>query len=122
MARGNCHVNIHGLESPCGLRLHAVGAHRDGEAARFLGAAALAATLALAGEGRAQTQLPGGFNLEGTPRPGWGFIDKPPPEQLGKFEEYRDFNNGLFLPDLRLRLFTPDEKYPSFDFAGGSGG
>ena len=84
----------------------------------FLAAAALAAGLALAGEGHAQTQLPGGFNLEGTAEAGVrGFIDKPPPEQLGKFEEYRDFNNGLFLQDLRLRLFTPDEKY-SFDFAG----
>ena len=84
----------------------------------FLVAAALAAGLALAEEGRAQTQLPGGFTLEGSAEAGVrGFIDKPPPEQLGKFEEYRDFNNGLFLPDLRLRLFTPDEKY-SFDFAG----
>ena len=84
----------------------------------FLGAAALAAGLALAEEGRAQTPLPGGFNLEGSAEAGVRFfIDEPPPEQLGKFEEYRDFNNGLFLQDLRLRLFRPDEKY-SFDFGG----
>ena len=111
----DCHVNIHGSNHPAGLRLHAVGAAMRDDAN---GAAVLAGLLALAADlaarrvgGLAQTQL-GGFNLEGDAEAGVRFfIDGPRRSSWAKFEEYRDINSGLFLQGLRLRLFTPDEKY-----------
>lgn len=83
----------------------------------------LAALVVLAGSGVAfaqdatKTQL-GGWNIEGYGEAGVRFfINEPPKKELGKFFEYRDINNGLFLEGLRLRFFTPDEKY-SFEVAG----
>ena len=35
--------------------------------------------------------------------------------------EYQDLNTGLYLDTLRLRMFTPDEKY-SIEVTGATGG
>jgi len=87
----------------------------------------LAVAVALAGAGAAsaqtktQTQI-GGWNLEGEFESGLrGLPENPngsrtPGLADGKFEEYRDINGvtagtGLFLENLRLRLFRPDEAY-----------
>jgi MtrB/PioB family decaheme-associated outer membrane protein len=54
----------------------------------------------------------GGFRIDGYGEAGIRFFgERPSDKQNGKFEEYRDFNEGLFLQGLRLRFFTPDEKY-----------
>jgi MtrB/PioB family decaheme-associated outer membrane protein len=86
----------------------------------------LATLVVLAGAGVAsaqtKTQL-GGWNVEGSIESGVRFLpqnpngDRTPGLADGKFEEYRDINQGLFLEDLRLRIFRPDEAY-SFEIAG----
>jgi MtrB/PioB family decaheme-associated outer membrane protein len=69
-----------------------------------------------------------GWNLEGEVESGLrGFVQDPngsrtPGLADGKFEEYRDINSiqsgsGLFLENLQLRLFRPDEAY-SIEMAG----
>jgi hypothetical protein len=62
------------------------------------------AVLAVAGTATAQTTPPaapleiGGFRLEGYGEAGVRFFpERPQDKENGKFEEYRDFNNGLFL-------------------------
>ena len=66
----------------------------------------------------AQTQL-GGFNVEGDVEAGGRFyIDRPPPKDRAKLEEYRDLTPGPVLFGLNLRLLRPDESlYAEF---GGS--
>ena len=60
----------------------------------------------------------GGWNLEGYGEVGLRFFPQKPSEaQEGKFMEYQDLNTGLYLDNLRLRLFRPDEKY-SFEITG----
>jgi MtrB/PioB family decaheme-associated outer membrane protein len=67
-------------------------------------------------QGKTDTQI-GGWNLEGYVEPGVRFfLENPngnhtPGKADGKFEEYRDINQGLYLDGLRLRLHRPDEKY-----------
>jgi len=90
---------------------------------RTTGARLLIATLVLlagAGPALAQTKTDtqiGGWNLEGYVEPGVRFfLENPngthtPGKADGKFEEYRDINQGLYLDGLRLRLYRPDEKY-----------
>jgi MtrB/PioB family decaheme-associated outer membrane protein len=74
------------------------------------------------GQTKTETQI-GGWNLEGYVEPGLRFFgenpngDHTPGKADGKFEEYRDINQGLFLEGLRLRLFRPDESY-SIEFSG----
>ena len=69
----------------------------------------------------AQVSL-GSVNLEGGIEAGVRFLpDRPSQLREQKFEEYRDVTQGLFLQDLRLRLFTPDEKY-SLDAFGSKWG
>src|SRR6266496_57957 len=87
----------------------------------------LAMLVVLAGAGvvsaqtKTQTQI-GGWNLEGEIESGLrGLVENPngnrtPGLADGKFEEYRDINGvtagtGLFLENLHLRLFRPDEAY-----------
>ena len=84
----------------------------------------LAALLVLAAAGTASAQSAdstqvqiGGFNLEGYAEAGVRFFLDPSHKEMAKFEEYRDFNQGLFLQGLWLRFFTPDEKY-SGEFGG----
>src|SRR5215813_15551871 len=76
--------------------------------------------VAAAAEAPAQTQTNtqlGGWNLLGEIEAGGrALIQNPNGERTpgladGKFEEYRDINNGLFLQNLQLRLFRPDEAY-----------
>ena len=60
---------------------------------------------------KTETQV-GGWNLEGYVEPGVRFfIERPSEKAEGKFLEYRDINQGLFLEGLQLRLFRPDESY-----------
>ena len=67
--------------------------------------------LGLAGPGSAQTQV-SGWNIEGVVEPGGRFfIDEPSKSRKAKLEEYRDITQGLFLPQLDLRIFRPDESY-----------
>ena len=82
-----------------------------------MGALALASgVLPVAAQTKTETQI-GGWNLEGYVEPGVRFFlqnpngDHTPGLDDGKFEEYRDINQGLYLEGLRLRLFRPDEKY-----------
>ena len=95
----------------------------------------LAALMVLAGSGvgSAQTQTKTqlfGWNLEGEVESGiQGLPQNPngshtPGLADGKFEEYRDIRglgsdnqSGLFLENLRLRLFRPDEAY-SIELSG----
>ena len=72
-----------------------------------------------AGVASAQTSVPGGFNLEGNVEAGGRFyIERPPPKDRAKFEEYRDLSPGPVLFGLNLRLLRPDESlYAEF---GGS--
>jgi MtrB/PioB family decaheme-associated outer membrane protein len=69
--------------------------------------------LGVAGSTSAQTQAPEGLNLEGSIEAGVrGFLtDDPKNKERAKFEEYRDMGAGPFLEELRLRLFTADERY-----------
>src|SRR5262245_31498194 len=69
----------------------------------------------------AQTNI-GGFNVEGDAEAGGRyFIERPSPTRRGKFEEYRDINQGAFLNGLQLRFFRPDDSY-SFGFGGANWG
>ena len=66
--------------------------------------------LALANSASAQTQL-FGFNLEGElDLDGRIFVERPPPEDRGMFEQYRDMPEAPF-GSFRFRLFKPDESY-----------
>lgn len=88
----------------------------------------IAALVILAGAGvasaqtKTETQI-AGWNVEGYIEPGLRFlIENPNGERTpgladGKFEEYRDINQGLYLEGLRLRFFRPDESY-SFEISG----
>ena len=87
---------------------------------------AVVAVLASTGVASAQTQTKtqiGGWNLEGEVESGVRVFGENPNGSRtpgladGKFEEYRDINQGLFLENLRLRLFLPDESY-SFQIQG----
>jgi MtrB/PioB family decaheme-associated outer membrane protein len=77
---------------------------------------AAAATASAQSTDSAPTQI-GGFNLEGYAEAGVRFFLDPSHKESAKFEEYRDFNQGLYLQGLWLRFFTPDEKY-SGEFGG----
>ena len=69
------------------------------------------AILAPVGPASAQVSL-GPVNLEGDVEAGLRLLpDRPSEANRQKFEEYRDITQGVFLADLRLRVFTPDEKY-----------
>jgi len=60
----------------------------------------------------------GPFNLEGFINAGIRFFpQKPSQAQEAKLFEYQDINTGIWLEGLRLRFFTPDEKY-SFEVSG----
>jgi MtrB/PioB family decaheme-associated outer membrane protein len=73
---------------------------------------AVALVLGLPEDARGQWKLGGGLNLEGEVEAGVRLLpDEPSDSRRGKFEEYRDITEGLFLPNLRLRLFTEDERY-----------
>jgi MtrB/PioB family decaheme-associated outer membrane protein len=64
----------------------------------------------------------GDFRLEGDVEAGArAFIDRPSPTRRGKFEEYRDINQGVFLNDFYLRFFRSDESY-SVSFGGSKWG
>ena len=73
--------------------------------------------LGMAATASAQQEI-GGLRLEGEAEAGVRFfLEEPSKTRSSKFLEYRDINEGLFLQGLRLRLFTPDEKY-SAEFGG----
>jgi MtrB/PioB family decaheme-associated outer membrane protein len=73
--------------------------------------------LGIAAPAFAQQEI-GGLRLEGEIEAGPRFfIEEPSKTRSSKFLEYRDINEGLYLQDLRLRLFTPDEAY-STEFGG----
>jgi MtrB/PioB family decaheme-associated outer membrane protein len=77
---------------------------------RLVALAALAVLLPV-GSASAEVSL-GAFNLEGDVEAGVRLLpDRPSPAERQKFEEYRDFTEGPFLAGLRLRIFTPDERY-----------
>jgi MtrB/PioB family decaheme-associated outer membrane protein len=81
--------------------------------ARFLAVALVVLTGPgfVSAQTRTETQI-GGWNLEGYVEPGVRFFAEEPSEQeKGKFLEYRDINQGLFLDGLQLRMFQPDESY-----------
>ncbi len=68
--------------------------------------------LALGTEASAQTNVGGGFTLDGEVRSGVQFfIAEPSDKATSKFDEYRDVHNGLFLESLYLRLRAPDGIY-----------
>ena len=67
---------------------------------------------AFAIEASAQTQVGGGFTLDGEVRSGIQFfINEPSDKASAKFDEYRDVHNGLFLESLYLRLKSPGGIY-----------
>lgn len=83
-----------------------------------IGLAVVIVVLGLAGTSSAETPLGTGWTLDGNVEAGVRFfIDEPSDRDRAKLFEYRDFNNGLFLNDLGLRLHTSDEKY-SFELGG----
>src|SRR5262245_1586520 len=62
-------------------------------------------------DARAQIKL-GPVNLEGEAAAGVRYIiDEPKGSRQAKFQEYRDIQDGLFLEQLQLRFFRPDESY-----------
>ena len=101
---------------------------RSGRMAAVLLAALFVVAMAekTAAQTQTQTQL-FGWNLRGDVEAGLqGLPQNPnvPGGADGKFEEYRDFrglgndaNSGLFLQNLQLRLFRPDEAY-SIELSG----
>src|SRR3989338_2743551 len=91
---------------PTSDRSHAMGRSRP---LLFLAGFVL---LALAsGTAWAQTEILG-YKLDGSVELGGrAYIDRPTDKQSGKFEEYRDIPQGIFLEDLRLRLSTKDDRY-----------
>jgi MtrB/PioB family decaheme-associated outer membrane protein len=83
--------------------------------------AVLAGAGVVSAQTKTQTQI-GGWNLEGEIESGLRGLPQNPNGSRtpgladGKFEEYRDINGvtagtGLFLENLHLRLFRPDEAY-----------
>ncbi|HSL52173.1 MAG TPA: MtrB/PioB family outer membrane beta-barrel protein, partial [Candidatus Deferrimicrobiaceae bacterium] len=67
--------------------------------------------LGAAAPASAQLEI-GGMRLEGEIEAGPRFfLVEPSKSRSSKFLEYRDINEGLFLQDLRLRIFRPDESY-----------
>jgi MtrB/PioB family decaheme-associated outer membrane protein len=78
-----------------------------------LAAFGLAAFGVLGAPAPASAQLEiGGMRLEGEIEAGPRFfLVEPSKSRSSKFLEYRDINEGLFLQDLRLRIFRPDESY-----------
>ena len=68
-------------------------------------------TLGAASEAPAQVSL-GGLNLSGEIEAGpIYYLEEPSKSRKAKFEEYRDMTQGLWLNNLSLRLFTPDDAY-----------
>ncbi len=92
---------------------------REARTARLL----FAALVVLTGVGAASAQTKtdtqiAGWNVEGYVEPGLRFLPEDPSRsQDGKFQEYRDINQGLYLEGLKLRFFRPDESY-SFQISG----
>ena len=82
-------------------------------ARRAIGWVVVAACAVLIPVGSASAQISlGGLNLEGEVEAGLRLLPGKPSEAVKqKFEEYRDFTEGAFLSDLRVRIFTPDERY-----------
>src|SRR5512145_883110 len=79
------------------------------------------AVLVGAGSAGAELRL-GPFNAEGDITAGARvFLVEPSEDRKGKFEEYRDIPEGLFLDRFYLRLFRPDESY-SLEFDGSKWG
>jgi len=77
--------------------------------------------IALAVPAAAQVRI-GDVGLEGNVEAGWRFfVDEPPKSSRAKWEEYRDYPGSAFLGELRLRFFTPDEKY-SLELEGANWG
>ncbi|HEU4369053.1 MAG TPA: MtrB/PioB family outer membrane beta-barrel protein, partial [Methylomirabilota bacterium] len=74
---------------------------------------ALGGLLVLGMPANAPAQLAlGDYSLEGEVEAGPVFyLDEPPRSRKGKFEEYRDMTEGLWLQRLHLRLLRPDERY-----------
>ncbi len=70
------------------------------------------ASLLSFGTARAETEI-FGLKAEGEVEVGGQvYVDRPLGTERGKFEEYRgDVSPGVILPDLRLRLSTPDDRY-----------
>jgi MtrB/PioB family decaheme-associated outer membrane protein len=59
----------------------------------------------------AQTEILG-YKVDGSVELGGrAYIDRPTDKQSGKFEEYRDIPQGIFLEGLDLRLSTKDDRY-----------
>lgn len=76
-----------------------------------LGVVAALAVLLRVAPATAQVPL-GPFTLEGEVEAGLRLLPDRPAQANGqKFEEYRDITEGAFLGGLRLRVFTPDERY-----------
>lgn len=72
---------------------------------------AVVAGLPWVAPGAAQAQW-GGLKFEGEAEVGVRFLpNEPSNDERAKFEEYRDITQGLFLPNLRLRVFTEDAAY-----------
>jgi MtrB/PioB family decaheme-associated outer membrane protein len=91
-------------------------------AARIARVALLAlVVLGTATPAAAQTQI-GGLGVEGYAEAGWRFfVNIPAESRRAKWEEYNDYPGSAFLGDLRLRIFTPEEKY-SFEIEGNKWG
>src|SRR5262245_9611113 len=71
-----------------------------------------AAVAVVAGVGPAPAQVSPGMKAEGEMEAGARFFfEEPTDSRRGKFEEYRDIPEGMFLDRFRLRLFTPEEDY-----------
>jgi MtrB/PioB family decaheme-associated outer membrane protein len=90
---------------------------------RALGVATLTVAVLLGGAELAVAQYTlGGMRLEGEVETGARFfLDEPSKTRSGKFQEYRDVDDGLFLQRFYLRAFTPDESY-STELAGSEWG
>jgi MtrB/PioB family decaheme-associated outer membrane protein len=72
--------------------------------------AAAVAVVAVASPASAETIF--GMKTDGEVETGARFFFvEPTDSRRGKFEEYRDIPEGLFLDRFRLRLFTPEEDY-----------
>jgi MtrB/PioB family decaheme-associated outer membrane protein len=75
-----------------------------------LAVVAVLAILIPVGTASAQVSL-GPVNLEGNVEAGLRLLPaEPSAGGRQKFEEYRDFTEGMFLESVRARLFTPDER------------
>lgn len=68
--------------------------------------------LAPAIDASAEMEVGGGFKLDGEVRAGvQGLVNEPSDKASAKFDEYRDIHTGVFLENLRLRVFSPDGLY-----------